>query len=245
MTQAENILVDKRGNCKLCDFGLSKKVHDVRDLNETFCGSPDYLSPEVLKKQGYNYMRDIFSLGVLAYELLHGVTPFYADDLKEIYNRIQNDTPSMKKPVSSDCKNFLLSCMEKDPTKRLGYVNGMTDILAHPWIRTIVYNINKENNKFNPFQAFVPKKYILSNMSPNLNFLNDYYHSGDMLAQATAGQKYFDFSFRQSTDNPEEFPDLEDRHYTQNAHWSHHSPDSANRMKIKMANNVNLLSPNH
>lgn len=236
-------MIDKRGNIKLCDFGLSKKVADVRDLNETFCGSPDYLSPEVLKKEGYNYMRDVFSLGVLTYELLIGVTPFYSTEIKDIYSRILNDSPSIKKPVSNDCRNFILACLEKDPKMRLGYVNGMADILAHPWLRTIVYNINKENNKYNPFQEFVPKKNIISNSSPSLNFLNDYYHSGELMTQAAPANRYFDFSFRLSTDHPEEFADLEDHSgYSRSAHWSLLSPDAASRQKIKMASNIQLLN---
>jgi hypothetical protein len=186
-------------------------------------------------------MRDIFSLGVLTYELLHGVTPFYSTDLKDIYSRILNDSPSIKKPVSADCRNFILSCLEKDQKSRLGYVNGMSDILAHPWLRTIVYNINKENNKYNPFHEFVPKKNIITNTSPSLNFLNDYYHNGDMMTQAAPVNRYFDFSFRLSSDNPEEFPDMEDQNYSPTSHWALLSPDASTRQKIKMANNIQLL----
>ena len=69
----ENLLLDKRGNIKLCDFGWSAKEQDVRN---TFCGTLDYMAPEMLEKGKYDHRVDIWSLGILLFELLHGVAPF-------------------------------------------------------------------------------------------------------------------------------------------------------------------------
>ena len=235
----------------MCDFGLSKKVTDINRLNETFCGSPDYLSPEVIRKQGYNYMRDIFSLGVLAYELLHGYTPFFAQEIKEIYSRILADQPIINKSVSSDCVNFILSCLEKDPKKRIGCINGMPDILSHPWIRTFVYNITRENHKHNPFQNYIERRPPINSENPNLTsqkLLNDWFQ-----AEAVNGtdKRYFDFSFRHSVDKPEEYPDIEDHHHFSNTSNRDLSQDSIydtkstahpQKFRIKIANNIQLHS---
>jgi serine/threonine protein kinase len=230
----------------MCDFGLSKKVHNVQDMNETFCGSPDYLSPEVVRKEGYNYLRDIFSMGVLAYELLHGTTPFFSDDLKEIYRKIKHEQPVIRKPVSADCKRFILACLEKNQDQRLGAVNGMVEVLCHPWLRTIVYSINKENNKLSPFQPYIPKKPVLTSSSPSLNFLNEFYQNGDSpTRQAILPTRYFDFSFRLSQDNPQEFPDVEDAHFQPHDSDMYKMNDTSTistKAKIKMASNINILS---
>lgn len=77
----ENILVDYEGNLRLVDFGLTKNISD--DLNEsdmTFCGSPEYLSPEMLLCQNWTQMIDIYSLGAVLYEFVIGCPPFYSED---------------------------------------------------------------------------------------------------------------------------------------------------------------------
>ena len=204
------------------------------------------MSPEVVRKEGYNYLRDIFSLGVLAYELLHGNTPFFADDIKDIYHKIQNDKPEIKKPVSADCQQFILACLEKSMGKRLGAHSGMSEVLFHPWLRSVVYNINKENNKQNPFATFIPKKQILTSSSPSLNFLNEFYQTNDnQHRQAIPAIRYFDFSFRFSQDKPDEFADLEDG-YQNLADTEYSNPGETSMggsgTKIKMANNIKIKS---
>lgn len=260
---------------------MSKKVSDINALNETFCGSPDYLSPEVIRKVGYNYMRDVFSLGVLAYELLHGVTPFYADEIREIYTRILTDSPEMAPNLSPDCVSFMKACMEKDQTKRLGFLNGMDDVLSHPWLRTVVYQLNKENAKLNPLQALLLKKPLFSS-TESMNYLNEYYQAasnatdespdkrGGSEPGAPTHQRYFDFSFRQSVDVQEEFPDLDDVLSLKTPSWNMQndsrlgspegksafvfpteptairsamgSPELTSKPKIKMANKLSLHS---
>ncbi len=72
----ENCLIDKAGNLKLADFGLSKLT---RELTYSFCGSPEYLSPEMLSVVGHDYKSDVYQIGVLMYEILLGLPPFYND----------------------------------------------------------------------------------------------------------------------------------------------------------------------
>jgi len=73
----ENVLLDERGYAKLTDFGLAKRL-GAGEVARTFCGTPEYLSPEVILEQGCNRTTDWWSLGILIYEMLCGVPPFYS-----------------------------------------------------------------------------------------------------------------------------------------------------------------------
>lgn len=73
----ENILVDADGNLRLTDFGLSKLDFHPDELSYTFCGSPEYMSPEMLKNSGHNFGIDFYCLGVLIYEMITGLPPHY------------------------------------------------------------------------------------------------------------------------------------------------------------------------
>ena len=81
----ENILIDEKGHIKLTDFGLSKMGIEERDLTMTFCGSPEYMSPEMLTQSGHNFKLDLYSLGVLLYELLTGLPPHYNQSRIKMY----------------------------------------------------------------------------------------------------------------------------------------------------------------
>ena len=84
----ENILIDEDGYIKLCDFGASIHFQGTRKEN-TFAGSPEYASPEMISHEGHNIMSDWWSFGILIYELLYGITPFFNKDKNRMYEFFQ------------------------------------------------------------------------------------------------------------------------------------------------------------
>lgn len=81
----ENILIDKDGYIKLSDFGLAKMALD----SNTFCGTPEYIAPEILAGVGYTTTADWWALGILTYEMLTGVPPFYDKDRNVMFHNIE------------------------------------------------------------------------------------------------------------------------------------------------------------
>ncbi|KAI8084509.1 kinase-like domain-containing protein [Halteromyces radiatus] len=125
----ENILIGRDGHIVLTDFGLSKvfTMLDKRDMGlpmtGTFCGTAEYLAPEVLLGEQYSYAVDYWSLGTLIYEMLSGMTPFWADTHMEMFRRVLED--NLEFPISdafdeTTC-DFLSGLLERDPYDRLGW----------------------------------------------------------------------------------------------------------------------------
>lgn len=147
----ENIVIDIDGHVRLTDFGLSK-IED-NECSNSFCGSPEYMSPEMIKGSGHNKMVDFYSLGALLYEMLVGLPPFYDKDQHKMSSRILNDQISVPDYLSTDAKSLLISLLEKDPQKRLGKVLGVKEIMSHPWCEGIKWKKYKQK-AINP--PFVP-----------------------------------------------------------------------------------------
>ncbi|KAK5992560.1 Serine/threonine-protein kinase gad8 [Cladobotryum mycophilum] len=134
----ENILLDYQGHIALCDFGLCKLEMKDEDSTNTFVGTPEYLAPELLKGEGYNKTVDWWTLGVLLYEMLTGLPPFYDENTNEMYRKIL--TASLNFPgydvVPPAARDLLSKLLDRDPNKRLG-VNGSTEIKSHPFFHGI------------------------------------------------------------------------------------------------------------
>ena len=116
-----NILLDSQGHIKLCDFGISKIVES--ELNYSFCGSPEYMAPEMLQGAPHDFSLDIYSLGALMHELIVGAPPhFNGPDENvqrvELYRRIINERVKIPENISSDTKSLIQLMLSKDPKKR-------------------------------------------------------------------------------------------------------------------------------
>lgn len=134
----ENVLLDELGNAALTDFGMAKVVKK-NETTQTFCGTPEYLSPEIIQMKGHNKNADWWSFGVLLYEMLYGIPPFYSQNQNVMYQMILKDEPSfpITTSVSDEGKDLIKKFLIKDPSKRLGATRDIDEIKEHPWFSTV------------------------------------------------------------------------------------------------------------
>jgi len=130
----ENVLMDAEGHIKIADFGLSKQGVSYGTKAYTFCGTPEYLAPEILKGQGHDKAVDWWSLGALLYEMLSGAPPFYSKDRNQMFRNILEKPVEMRPFFSGEAKSLLSGLLTIEPAKRL---SNPLDIKAHAFFRDI------------------------------------------------------------------------------------------------------------
>lgn len=127
----ENILLDSEGHICITDFGLSKKL-EADGGTHTFCGTPEYLAPEVLKGHGHGIAVDWWSLGTLLFEMMTGLPPFYAQNVNVMYQKILSGELRFPNYISEEAKSLLEGLLTRDPALRLG-TKGGDEVKGHPW----------------------------------------------------------------------------------------------------------------
>merc|ERR1712130_30609 len=148
----ENILVDNTGHVVLTDFGLAKDVSPDEKTN-TFCGTPEYLAPEIVTGSGHDKAVDWWSLGILLYELTVGIPPFYSQNVNEMYKKIQHGILRFPPFLSDSCKKIIVAFLNRDPKKRLGSENDLEEIKEQPFFEDIDWdklNARKYECSFQP-----------------------------------------------------------------------------------------------
>ena len=133
----QNILVFNKNTIKLTDFGFAR-YFDKTTLVETLCGSPLYMSPEIIKYKKYSHKADLWSIGVIFYELLTGRPPYNAKTHYELQKKIENNPIYLPKilPLSSECTDLIHKLLQKDSNKRISWDN----FFNHNWL-----NLKKSN----------------------------------------------------------------------------------------------------
>ena len=116
----QNILMTQTGTIKITDFGFAR-YFDNDLLIQTICGSPLYMAPEIMKEKKYNYKSDLWSIGIIFYQMLMGEVPYKVKNIYELIRKIENDTIEIPQKfiISDKCKKLLFSLLEKDPNKRI------------------------------------------------------------------------------------------------------------------------------
>lgn len=112
---------------------------------KSVCGTPEYLAPEVLHKQGHGKPVDWWTLGAILYEMISGLPPFYTTNRDELFEKIKFGQLKYPAYITANCRNLLENLFQKNPDKRLG-VNGAKEVKTHPWFANVNWKmlINKE-----------------------------------------------------------------------------------------------------
>ncbi|KAK4570235.1 Serine/threonine-protein kinase, partial [Recurvomyces mirabilis] len=181
----ENILLDANGHVALCDFGLSKANLSKDDTTNTFCGTTEYLAPEVLlDEQGYTKMVDFWSLGVLVFEMCCGWSPFYAEDTQQMYKNIAfGKVRFPRDALSQEGRNFVKGLLNRNPSHRLGAKGDAEELMAHPFFNDVDWTALSKKLTPPPFKPKLKGELDTSNFDPEFtNALT----SGDMSSSLNA-----------------------------------------------------------
>ncbi|KAK7806868.1 hypothetical protein U0070_026760 [Myodes glareolus] len=137
----ENILLDEEGHIKITDFGLSKEAIDHDKRAYSFCGTIEYMAPEVVNRRGHTQSADWWSFGVLMFEMLTGSLPFQGKDRKETMALILKAKLGMPQFLSVEAQGLLRALFKRNPCNRLGAgIDGVEEIKRHPFFVTIDWN---------------------------------------------------------------------------------------------------------
>ncbi|RUS13819.1 kinase-like domain-containing protein [Endogone sp. FLAS-F59071] len=191
----ENILIDYNGHIALCDFGLCKLNMTEAETTNTFCGTPEYLAPELLLGQGYTKSVDWWTLGVLLYEMLTGLPPFYDENTNEMYRKILQDDLRFPEEVGESARSLLQGLLTRDPNERLGNF-GTQHIKNHPFFTDIDWRRLMQKKVQPPFKPSVESAFDTSNFDEEftsevpLDSVVDDSHLSETLQNQFAGFTY-------------------------------------------------------
>lgn len=164
----ENILLDAEGHIVLTDFGLCKEgLQFSSSKTATFCGTPEYLAPEILKKQPYSRAVDWWTLGAVLYEMLYGLPPFYSRDTPAMYDAILNKPLRLKHTVTLKARDILQGLLQKDPRERLGAgTRDGEEVKSQEFFKAIDWDVVSRRGMHPPFVPTVNGAADTRNVDP-------------------------------------------------------------------------------
>uniref|UniRef100_A0A674NVL7 non-specific serine/threonine protein kinase n=1 Tax=Takifugu rubripes TaxID=31033 RepID=A0A674NVL7_TAKRU len=152
----ENLMLDKDGHIKITDFGLCKEGITDGATMKTFCGTPEYLAPEVLEDNDYGRAVDWWGLGVVMYEMMCGRLPFYNQDHERLFELILMEEIRFPKSLAPEGKELLNGLLRKDPKQRLGGgPDDAKDVMSHRFFTSINWQDVIEKKLIPPFKPQV------------------------------------------------------------------------------------------
>uniref|UniRef100_A0A3Q2QA33 Protein kinase C n=2 Tax=Fundulus heteroclitus TaxID=8078 RepID=A0A3Q2QA33_FUNHE len=189
----DNVLLDSDGHIKIADFGMCRE--NTSDLNKarTFCGTPDYIAPEILLGQTYSFSVDWWSFGVLVYEMLIGQSPFQGDSEDELFMSIRTETPHYPSWLTKESQSIIKMLLERDPSCRLGVVDNIRE---HAFFNHINWEQLEKRQVKPPFKPKVKSPNDYSNFDREFLSEKPRLTYGDKKFLATMPQSAFEgFSF--------------------------------------------------
>ncbi|XP_026733497.1 ribosomal protein S6 kinase 2 beta isoform X2 [Trichoplusia ni] len=153
----ENILLDADGHIALTDFGLSK-LPPTSDKAYSFCGTVEYMAPEVVNRRGHTFAADWWSFGVLMFEMLTGNLPFHGSTRHETMTQILKAKLGMPSNLSEEAQSLLRALFKRNPQNRLGAgANGIEDIKKHEFFANIDWEALCKKEVIPPFRPAVSR----------------------------------------------------------------------------------------
>ncbi|XP_010862655.1 protein kinase C epsilon type isoform X2 [Esox lucius] len=200
----DNILLDAEGHCKLADFGMCKEGIINGVTTTTFCGTPDYIAPEILQELEYGPSVDWWALGVLMYEMLAGQPPFEADNEDDLFESILNDDVLYPVWLSNEAVSILRAFMTKAPAQRLGCVlsQGCEEaIKKHLFFQDIDWTLLEQRRLKPPFKPRIKTKWDVNNFDQDFTSEDPVLTPTDEAVIRQINQEDFEgFSFCAETD---------------------------------------------
>ena len=163
----DNLLLDKDGFLKIADFGLCKEGMGPEDRTSTFCGTPEFLAPEVLTDTSYTRAVDWWGLGVLIFEMMVGESPFPGDNEDEVFDSIVNEEVRYPRFLSAEAIGIMRRLLRKSPERRLGASQrDAWDVRRHNFFRNMDWDGLLQRKVQPPFKPTVKSSYDVSNFDP-------------------------------------------------------------------------------
>ncbi|XP_076310114.1 protein kinase C, brain isozyme-like isoform X2 [Tachypleus tridentatus] len=193
----DNILLDQDGHIKIADFGMCKEGVMGDKTTKTFCGTPDYIAPEIILYQPYGKSVDWWAYGVLLYEMLVGQPPFDGEDEEELFASITDHNVSYPKFLSKEAKEACKGFLMKSPSKRLGCSStGEEDVRSHPFFRRIDWDKIENKEVQPPFKPKIMHRKDVSNFDKQFTSENTNLTPTDKLFMMNLDQgEFLGFSF--------------------------------------------------
>ena len=160
----ENILIEEDGYLKLIDFGMAKFLEGDEKAT-SFCGTPEYLAPEIITGEGHNKNADWWSYGTLVFEMLFGIPPFYSENVEKMYEYITSANLRFPKKiqVSDSAKDLLSKLLIKNQDDRLGSKKGFDEIKEHPFFKGFDFDKLLKKELEAPFKPILKDSLDVSN----------------------------------------------------------------------------------
>ncbi|XP_054751177.1 protein kinase C delta type-like isoform X3 [Lytechinus pictus] len=193
----DNVLLDRDGHIKIADFGMCKQNIQGDTKASTFCGTPDYIAPEILKGQKYAASVDWWSFGVLLYEMLIGQSPFHGEDEDQLFDCILHDSPHYPRWLSKDAHSCLVQLLERNPEIRLGV---KSNVRGHPFFKSIDFDRLERREIPPPFKPKIKSDGDASNFDPEFTMEKVALSPTDTSMLSSINQRQFrGFSFTNPT----------------------------------------------